>query len=220
MQERLTRHVRDRTEMLAALGHDLRSPLTVLRLRIETLEDHEARDRLAATADEMQSVVETTLAFAKGVAVAEPSNAIDLRSLVREIVNDSDRAECINLVSGESVSVAGRQTALKRAFRNIMENAVAYGERARITIENSDAGAQVAVKDNGPGLDQEDLERVFHPFVRLETSKSRDTGGIGLGLPITRAIIHSHGGEITLQNHSDGGLIVHMLIPDTGPAVT
>lgn len=220
MQERLTRHVRDRTEMLAALGHDLRSPLTALRLRIETLEDHEARDRLAATADEMQTMVETTLAFAKGVAVNELSTAIDLRLLVGEIIDDAGDTERIHLVPGESVSVTGRQTALKRALRNIIENAVAYGERASITIENSDAGAQIVVKDNGPGLDQEELERIFDPFVRLETSRSRDTGGIGLGLPIARAIIHSHGGEITLQNHPDGGLIVRMLIPDTGLAVT
>ena len=215
MQERLTRHVLERTDMLAALGHDLRSPLTALRLRIETLEDQEARDRLAATAEEMQSMVETTLAFAKGVAVNEVSTTVDLRALIGGIVDESGDAERIAIVPGESISVTGRQTALKRALRNIIENAVAYGERASITIENSGAGAQIDVKDNGPGLDQEDLERIFDPFVRLETSRSRDTGGIGLGLSIARAIIHSHGGEITLQNHPDGGLVVRILIPGT-----
>lgn len=219
MQERLTRHVRERTQMLAALGHDLRSPLTAMRLRLEMVADQETRERLSSTVDEMQTMVETTLAFAKGIAADEPSTDVDLRKLIVEIISDAAQQERIFLSPGASPFVVGKLTALKRALRNIIENAVTYGGQAHVKVERSENAVQITVRDEGTGLSEEDMERVFDPYFRVETSRNRDTGGIGLGLSIAQAVILAHGGEISMQNHSNGGLIVRVLIPDAGKSL-
>ena len=214
MQERLSRHVRERTQMLAALGHDLRSPLTAMRLRIEMIDDDETRQRLSASVDEMQTMVETTLAFAKGVATSEPVVMTDLRDLVTEIASDIRvGGGAIEIAPGESLSIPIRPTALKRALRNVIENAVRYGERVNVTLSSTDGMARIIVDDQGPGLPEDQIAKVFEPFVRLESSRSRETGGAGLGLAIARAAISEHGGTIRLSNRPEGGLSAVIEIP-------
>lgn len=208
MHERLDRFVRDRTRMLAAISHDLRTPITTLRLRAELLDDAEVRDKMIETLEEMQHMAEATLAFVRADQAEEETRQIDLAALVDSLAADLvELGQSIEVTAEGRPIVRGRTVALRRAVRNIIENAVRYGERARITVTQTEfpQEARVVVEDDGPGLPPEDLERVFEPFVRGEGSRSRETGGIGLGLAIARSILRSHGGDIRLENRPAGG---------------
>lgn len=214
MQARLTRFVTDRTQMLAALGHDLRSPLTAMRLRLELLEDDENRERLTAMVDEMQMMVESTLDFARGMARSEASARISLDEFLVQLADEAKAGGGLVSVDIRQKQFASvRPTALKRALRNLVENALRYGGSADISLEERDGMAVVKIADNGPGLPEDQMMRVFDPFVRLEGSRSRDTGGVGLGLAIARTIIQAHGGEITLANRPEGGLVATVCLP-------
>ncbi len=215
MQERIRRFVDDRTRLLAALSHDLRSPLTALRVRAEMVEEDETRERIIATTEEMQEMVESTLAFARGVSNSEPVETVDLAELVAALVADMDvSADVVTLeTSSDPVPVRLRQTSMRRALRNLIENAVSYGGHAVIRVWRDGEFARVAVEDRGPGIPEDQLEHVFDPFVRLETSRSRDTGGTGLGLSISRTNVQSHGGDISLENREDGGLKATVTLP-------
>ncbi len=217
MQARLTRFVVERTRLLAALGHDLRSPLTAMRIRLELLDDDENRERLTAMVDEMQAMVETTLAFARGLATNEGSTRVDIGDLLRDLTAEIKEAGGVaQLDAEEATMVRVRPTSIKRAFRNIVENAVRYGGVADIQVYRKGDLIEVSVSDDGPGLPEESLEAVFEPFVRLEGSRSRETGGIGLGLAIARTIIHAHGGDIRLANRPEGGLVATITLPTGG----
>jgi hypothetical protein len=213
MKDRLTRFVNERTHMLAALSHDLRSPLTAMRLRIEMLDESEDSIRLKALVEEMQAMVEATLEFARGVVRAEPSSKVDLTALLSDLVGDvgGDRA---TLVASRPLPVTIRPQALNRALRNLIDNAVRYGGVAKVTLKRELGMAVITVADKGPGLPDNQLETAFEPFVRLEGSRSRDTGGAGLGLAIARTIIQAHGGTVKLRNLREGGLeaVVHLPI--------
>ena len=214
MQERLARFIADRTRLLAALGHDLRTPITSLRLRAELLDDAEARERITATLDEMQRMVEATLAFARDEAQAEPVREVDLRALVEGVVEDlAELGRDARLLEGERLVARVRPAALKRAVRNLVENAVAYGGRARVRLVREGSEAVLTVDDDGPGIPADRLVEVFEPFVRLEASRSSETGGVGLGLSIARGIARGHGGEITLENRPEGGLRARLRLP-------
>jgi signal transduction histidine kinase len=214
MQERLRRFVDDRTRMLAAISHDLRTPITTLRLRAELLDDDEASTRILATLDEMQRMVEATLAFAHEEASSESTRTVDLAALVESVV-----ADLVDLGAEARFEPAGRltyrcrPTALTRAVRNLVENALRYGHRARVRLGRDAAGVVIEVDDDGPGIPDADLERVFAPFVRLEASRSPETGGIGLGLAIARTIARAHGGDVTLANRAGGGLSATLHLP-------
>jgi signal transduction histidine kinase len=220
MQGRLRRYVDDRTRMLAAIGHDLRTPITTLRLRAELVEDEATRDGLAATLDEMQRMVEATLAFARDEAQAEPARGVDLAALVDTLCEDlAELGRDVAFANGgERLVVAARPVALKRGLRNLVENAVAYGERARVVVARDGDEAVVTIDDEGPGIPADQIERVFEPFVRLEESRSRATGGVGLGLAIARSVARAHGGEVTLANRAEGGLRAAVRLPLSGPA--
>jgi signal transduction histidine kinase len=206
MHERLTGLVADRTRMLAALGHDLRSPITALRVRAEMVEDEETRERMVAALDEMQDMVEATLAYARGVSGDQPSEATDLADLLEDLVLElSETGPQIRLVAKKPVVAQVRRTAMRRALRNLLENAQRYGGGASVTMQESNGALEIVIDDDGPGIPAEHLERVFDPFTRLETSRSRETGGIGLGLPIARAILRAHGGDVSLGGRPDGG---------------
>jgi signal transduction histidine kinase len=214
MQARLTRFVSERTRLLAALGHDLRSPLTAIRVRAEMVEDDETRDRIVASVEEMQEMVDATLSFARGMAEGEASQTVDLGAFVGELCSEMQETGCalsFEPVAGMSVRI--RATAMRRALRNVIENAVRYGGSADIRLSQTDALALIQIEDNGPGIPHDALERVFEPFVRLETSRSRETGGTGLGLSIARTIVQAHGGEITLENRAAGGLSAVVELP-------
>jgi hypothetical protein len=214
MHGRLTAMVTDRTRMLAALGHDLRSPITALRVRAEMVDDDETRERMAATLDEMQEMVDSTLAYARGVSTDQPMEETDLSVLVRDLAEElSETGPKISVEAPEPVRAEIRRTALRRALRNLMENAQRYGGGAMVTLRHTTDEAEILIEDTGPGIPEDDLEKVFDPFTRLETSRSRETGGIGLGLPIARSILRAHGGDVTLLNRPDGGLRATVRIP-------
>jgi len=215
MKDRLTRFVNERTHMLAALSHDLRSPLTAMRLRIEMLDETEDSMRLKALVEEMQAMVEATLEFARGVAKAEPTARVDLTDLLGDLVNDVAAGRA-TLAPIEPLFATIRPQALNRALRNLIDNAVRYGGIANVTLTQEPGMAIISIADTGPGLPDDRLETVFEPFVRFESSRNRDTGGVGLGLAIARTIIQAHAGSVVLRNLPEGGLeaVVHLPIGD------
>lgn len=214
MQARLDRFVGDRTRMLAAVSHDLRTPITSLRLRAEMIDDAETRDKMIQTLDEMKAMTETTLAFAREDATKEETRPTDIGALVGSIADDlGDLGREVEFDAGTRVVVRCRPTSLARSLRNLIENATTYGARARIRISETEQTVQVHIDDDGPGIPEADRERVFQPFVRLETSRNRDTGGIGLGMAIARDIVRGHGGDILLANRAEGGLSVTVTLP-------
>ncbi len=205
MQTRLRRFVEDRTRMLAAIGHDLRTPITSLRLRAEFVSDPETREKLLSTLGEMQAMTEAALAFARSEAIAEPTRAVDLHALIESLCDDlSELGWNVAFSNGDRLPCSCRPEALRRAVRNLIENAVRYGERAHVSLRHTDEQVEIAIADEGPGIPADDLERVFTPFVRLEDSRNQGTGGVGLGLAIARSIVRSHGGDIVLTNRPRG----------------
>lgn len=215
MAERLTRLHADRARMLAGLAHDLRSPLTVMRIRIETLDDEEARERLVASIEEMQALVEDALAMARTTAGWEAPTRYDPAELLRELAAEmAERGETAALSEPmPSVPIIGRREAIRRALRNVAENAVRYGDIARISLDISDEGVVVRIDDDGPGIPVADRDRVFDPLVRLESSRSKGTGGSGLGLAIARAAVAADGGMITLGSCPGGGARATITLP-------
>ena len=221
MAERIRRFVGDRTQMLAAIGHDLRTPITRLRLRAEFMDDDEQRRKMLSDLDEMEAMVAATLAFARDDSAGEPTVALDLAALCRTVVDEAadarpDLAEAIRYQGPERLVVQARPVALKRALANLVGNALLYGGAARLVVRapNVPGGpVGLAVEDDGPGIPPDQLEAVFQPFRRLEASRNRETGGTGLGLPIARNIFRAHGGDVVLQNREAGGLIALATLP-------
>lgn len=221
MQERLGRFIGDRTRMLAAIGHDLRTPITSLRLRAELVDDDDLRTKMVATLDEMERMAEATLTFAREDAEAEPARPFDLNALVASLADDlAAMGRDVTFTDAGRIVYTGRSTALKRAIGNLVDNAVRYGQRARIGLAATPAGPVITVDDDGPGIPPEQMEEVFKPFVRLDPSRSGETGGSGLGLSIARSIVLAHGGDLTLANRPEGGLRAEIRLPgvDAPPA--
>ncbi len=213
MQDRIRRFVTGRTRMLAALGHDLGSPLTAMRLRLELIDEGEDRDRLEALVDEMQTMVEATLAFARGEAETEETVALNLRDLMQDLVNEKKEASIEEGGDTSAIIAHVRPVSLKRALRNLIDNAIRYGSTAKVGLSLDRDAAIISISDNGPGLPEDQLEAVFEPFRRLETSRNRNTGGNGLGLAIARTVIRAHGGDVTLCNRGTGGLTAKVELP-------
>ncbi|VVE66905.1 two-component sensor histidine kinase [Pandoraea anapnoica] len=213
MQAAIRRQVNDRNRFLAAVSHDLRTPLTRMRLRVRTLEGSEFNDRMIADIDEMTQLLDATLSFLRNEAVTEEFSPIDIDALMDAIAEDA-------LESGQRVSVHGaiapllaQPLALKRCLTNLVANAIRYGGEARIELIDGDEQVQIDIVDRGPGIPERDLERVLEPFFRLEGSRSRDTGGTGLGLAIANDVVKRHAGSLTLLNAGDGGLIARVVLP-------
>ena len=211
MQMRLERFVSDRTQMLAALAHDLKTPLTALRVRAEMIDDKETRDGISSSLEEMQGMADATMAYARGVGEDEKQQYIDIKYYLSEI--DLETPGDIRLISGPSASVQIKPFAMRRALRNILENACRYGEGAELSWSKTDDALRIRIDDFGPGIPEPELENVYKPFVRLEQSRSLETGGHGLGLSIARSVVLQHGGTIELSNKSDGGLRVEVVLP-------
>jgi signal transduction histidine kinase len=213
MATRIRRFVTDRTLLLTAIGHDLRTPITRLKLRSEFIDDDDLRAKFVADLDELEAMVSATLAFGRDSANREPLVRLDLTALMRTILDESiegrpDMANQIGFAAEPpQITVQARSMALKRAMSNLVSNAIAYGGSARVTLRPPHDGyVAVLIEDEGAGLPPADLERVFEPFIRLEASRNRETGGIGLGLSIARNIARGHGGDITLSNRMPRGL--------------
>ena len=220
MAGRIRRFVGDRTQMLAAIGHDLRTPITRLRLRAEFMEDEEQRRRMLADLDEMEAMIAATLAFARDEAAAEPAVPLDLAALCRTVLDEAadarpDAAERVSYAGPERLVARGRPVALKRAVANLVNNALSYGGEARLRLSPPDGQGplRLTVEDDGQGIPPAELEAVFQPFRRLEASRNRETGGVGLGLPIARNILRAHGGDVVLRNRAGGGLLAEATLP-------
>ncbi len=207
MQQRLQRHLGERTQMLAAITHDLQTPVTRLRLRLENVTDEALRERLIGDLGAMQALIREGLELARSAESAEQRAALVLDSLLESIVEDAAEAGAdVRFDQASGAVMMLRPLAMHRLFSNLVDNAVMYGQSARVSVEQTEHDVVVRIRDSGPGLAEDELEAVFDPFVRLETSRSRDTGGAGLGLTIARALAEKDGATLHLRNHPQGGL--------------
>lgn len=217
MQQRIRAFLEDRMRMLAAISHDLRTPLTALRLRAEMVDDAETREKMLGTLKELEQITEATLAFAREESSQEETRTVDLAALVESIASDyADLGQPVAYSGPERFPLACRPTSLRRALRNLVDNALAYGGNARLILDTGRHGARgllILIEDDGPGIPEDQQERIFEPFVRLEKSRSRETGGIGLGMAIARTIVRSHGGDVRVENRAEGGLRVEIALP-------
>ncbi len=214
MQGRLQRLLENRTRMLAALSHDLRTPLTLLRLRTEGLREGEERDRMLANIADLDAMIDATLKFARDEAAAEPWRRTDLTALVTSIVDDmADAGLPITMEPAETVIFECQSGGLRRAVTNLLDNAVKYGKSARVELLTSPTALRIVIDDDGPGIPDDELQTVFEPFYRLEQSRSRETGGTGLGLAIAQSIAQAHGGQVTLANRPASGLRAILSLP-------
>lgn len=214
MQARLRHLLESRMQMLAAISHDIRTPLTLLRLRIETLPEDEDQARMLATIAEMEGMVADMLSFARDEVVSEPVRRTDIPALVQSLVDDmADGGLAVSADRLDAAVLDCRPSALRRAAANLIGNALAYGKLAHVALIATPAAVEIRVEDEGPGLPPAELARVTEPFYRAERSRSREGGGIGLGLAITRAIAEAHGGRLELANRRQGGLRARIVLP-------
>jgi signal transduction histidine kinase len=215
MQERIKDLIRDRTQMLAAISHDLRTPITRIKLRAQFITDEEIYAKLINDLDEMESMIAQTLSFAREDAVKEQETTLDLVALLFSICGEMlDMQHDVTFnCTVHQIIVKGRRLGLKRAFTNLINNGIRYGNRVDIHISAQNKKALILFEDEGPGIPKEELANVFAPFYRSDTSRSRDTGGVGLGLAVTRDIVRTHHGTITLKNRPEGGLQVSIALP-------
>jgi signal transduction histidine kinase len=219
MQQKLRRLIVERGRALAAVSHDLRTPLTRMRLRAELIDDPVLQLKLNADIDAMQTMVEGVLAYLRGLEDAEPVQNIDVEALLNSIVEDEQAL-------GRNVSVAapnrcatptlpytGKLTVLKRAITNLIANGAAHGSTVTLRLKDDSAELTIVVEDDGPGIPEQDLARVIEPFVRLDSARALDGGGMGLGLAIVRDAAAFHGGQLVLQNREEGGLRASLVLP-------
>ena len=217
MQARLTRFVADRTRILAAVGHDLRSPLTALRVRVEMVDDDETREALIETIEEMQQMAEATLDFSKGLTGSETLHSVEIGSLIAELAAEAGPEA--QVMGGPSIRLRLRPVAIRRALRNVIGNALRYGGSAEIGWHGDTSGLVIEIRDRGPGIPEAEREKVFDPFYRLDASRSLETGGHGLGLSIARSILRAHGGDITMHGAPGGGLLARLVLPLEGAEI-
>lgn len=221
MQERLARYIRNRTGILTAMSHDLKTPITRLRLRAELLEQAELREKFVRDLSEMEQMVTATLGFMRGLDDREALRPIDVHALAEALQADAEELGASVRVTGKPIApFSGKPEGLKRALQNLLDNAVRYGREAEIVIDDLPDVLTIAVCDRGPGIPVSELERVFEPFYRLEASRNPGTGGTGLGLSIARNIVQSMGGELTLRNREGGGLEARIVLPRRKHAVS
>ena len=218
MQDRIRRMVEDRTLMLAAISHDLRTPITRMRLRVEFVEDENIQAKMQDDLTDMDRMIESALAFARDVAKTEERHVVDVASLVQGVASDfAETGFPIEYEGPDQLILPVYPLALKRAVVNVMDNAAKYGHAAHVSLHVVGGAIEICVDDRGPGIPVGDREAVFAPFVRLEESRNRGTGGSGLGLSIARSSIRAHGGDVTLSDSPSGGLRVTLRIPQLEP---
>jgi signal transduction histidine kinase len=214
MQARIKRLIEDRTQTLAAVSHDLKTPITRLRLRAHFVRDDELRQTIEGDLDEMEAMIQSTLDFLRGDASGEEMKTVDIGTIIETVCDHLvDSGHDVVLRADAHAPLPCRPLAIKRAFSNLVENAVKYGTRARVSLAKQPDELIVSIDDDGPGIPAAELDRVFDPFYRLESSRSRETGGTGLGLTVARSTIRAHGGDIRLANRKGGGLSVTVTLP-------
>jgi signal transduction histidine kinase len=213
MQEKLQRFIEDRTQMVAAVSHDLRTPITRLQLRAECIDDR-LRDKFLADLKEMQDMIAGVLSFAKEDALLEPTTPVDLRAMLQSICDDlTDRGFDVSLAPSARLPYRCKRVSIRRCLTNVIENAVKYGGEAEVNFDFSGAEIRIRIEDRGPGIPEQLRDQVFRPFFRLEGSRSRDSGGCGLGLTVARTIARAHGGDIMLSERPGGGLRATVVLP-------
>jgi signal transduction histidine kinase len=214
LQAQLRKFVEDRTMMLAAMSHDLRTPLTKIRLRGEFIEDEDQRARLFRDVDDLQAMADSALSFFRDDYKDEEATVFDFAGLLRTIADDyGDQGMPVFYAGPDRFAFSGRPFSLRRACMNLVDNALKYGNRAELELNCSTQQITVKVRDQGHGIPHHALEQVFAPFFRLEQSRNRTTGGMGLGLTSARAVIRAYGGDIALCNRRGGGLEVSVTLP-------
>lgn len=214
MQARLKNYIDDRAGILAAVSHDLKTPLTRLRLRAELIEDDELRSKTEKDLDDMEAMVTATMDFMRGTETAEASQPLDLMALLESIQDDAQvEGKPVSLQEAKVTPYKGKPLAIKRCLVNLIDNAVRYGQEADIRIADSETAVVITICDKGPGIPVELQSKVFDPFFRLEGSRAKHTGGTGLGLGIARNIARAHGGDLVLRNRAEGGLCVRLTLP-------
>lgn len=214
LSTRVTAMLDEKDRMLGAIGHDLRTPLAALRVRIESVEDDEDRARMADTIDEMNHTLDDILSLARLGRPSEPPTDVDLSALIDAVVEDfRDLGQDVGFEEAPRLRMHLRPALMRRAVRNLIENAVKYGGAAEVRLVPGDRRVAIEVRDRGPGIPEAKLEKVFDPFMRLEESRNRETGGAGLGLALARAIVRDARGDIALANREDGGLVATITLP-------
>ncbi|MCO4202039.1 ATP-binding protein [Aeromonas hydrophila] len=214
MHTRLDRFVQDRTRMLAAISHDLRTPITSLRLRTEFLDEGEDKERIQQTLQQMEQMLAATLSFAREEGQQEATRELDLVSLLESLCDDyADTGQPVTCLAEGKQVYACRANTLRRVLQNLIGNAIKYAGSAEVSLERTDSELVIRVCDQGPGIDPARLEDVFKPFVRLDEARNTESGSVGLGLSIARTLVHQHGGELTLHNRELGGLEARISLP-------
>jgi signal transduction histidine kinase len=214
MEGRISALLNEKDVMLGAIGHDLKTPLAALRVRIESVEDPVERQRMAATIEDITRTLDDILSLARVGRPTDPLETTDLTALVSSVVEEfEDMGEPVTFEPGQRIALPLRATWLRRALRNLIGNALRYGRKANVSLERQGSDAVIRVEDEGPGIPQTELARMVEPFARGEGSRNRATGGAGLGLAIARAIAEQHGGHLVLANRVQGGLRVELRLP-------
>ncbi|HEY5637673.1 MAG TPA: ATP-binding protein [Burkholderiales bacterium] len=220
MQSEVRAYVLERTRLLGAISHDLKTPITRMRLRAEMLPDGAVREKFVRDLEDMEAMVGSTLEFFRALGKEPQRHPVDVTALIESIVDDFRETGHEVPVAGVPLGTyLGHPEALRRCLNNLVENALRYGERAGITIDDAPEALRILVRDHGPGIPPGELERVFEPFFRLEASRNRESGGSGLGLSIARNIARWHGGEVRLSNAPGGGLLAELRLPRSRPAL-
>ena len=214
MQARLARYIHDRTRVLAAMSHDLKTPITRLRLRAELLDDAELRDQVhAATCRRWNRWWAPRWISCAGWRAASARSRVDIMALLESLQEDArETGGEVTIEGSVQARYVGRPQALKRCLRNLVDNAVKYGKSAMIAVDDAPIASRSGCA-TGPGIPEQELERVFEPFYRVEASRSRDTGGTGLGLSIAKSIAQLHAGSLAVRNREDGGLEAILELP-------
>ena len=211
MVKRINRHLNQRSEMLSGISHDLRTPLTRLKLQLAMLKQKDLSDKMSQDIDEMEKMLNDYLQFAK-TQVQENSIKVNLNNLFNEIKNNFNK-ENLQIINKEYVELKGRPLALKRSFENIIQNGLSYGKKVYVNVQQSTNRVLIIIEDDGPGIPEDQYKNVFKPFFRLDKSRSLNQSGVGLGLAIVEDVINSHGGNIQLGKSKFGGLQVKIFLP-------
>jgi signal transduction histidine kinase len=217
MRERIARYIADRERLFISISHDLRTPITRLKLRAELLDDDALRKEFEEDLDELDVMVKGALQSVKDSDIHENLAEVNLDALIRRLVRSAELAGHRVAFTEAGLSVRGKPLALKRAIGNLLDNALFYGERAEVKVARSDGWIEIAVRDHGPGVPEDAFASLLQPYVRLAHGRESNDGGMGLGLGIAAGIVEGHGGELLLSNHPDGGLNAVIRLPDAKP---
>ncbi|HET7569319.1 MAG TPA: ATP-binding protein [Gammaproteobacteria bacterium] len=214
MQARLVRYIDSRVQLFTAISHDLKTPITRLRLRAELLDDPALREKITQDVAEMESMVGATLAFLRDADAYEAARPVDINALLHSLQADAeDLGRPVSVTGRAAATYTAQPQALRRCVTNLIDNALRYGGSAAITVEDGPERLVIRARDRGPGIPADQLERVMEPFYRVDNSRSRDTGSTGLGLAIAQNIAQAHGGTLMLRNHPEGGLEATLALP-------